>query len=219
MWPARIKMLNGRCQTVNFSSESERSEYLERIQHIEELKAQLRLQFIRAAHAGDDGVALEALEEYLFIFGSRERVQLFIFASRVMPDRLFWPAFHSHWNSFDAIPHVQFARLLREHRPSWRKEFMNADDVAAFAALPIEFTVYRGQAAAARAGLSWILDRRVAEHFARGLRGVINASPVVVEAVVRKPNVASLRRDLNESEILLFCASDAKRRTVHPFAK
>ena len=70
--------------------------------------------------------------------------------------------------------------------------------------LPATMTVYRGQSADASPGLSWTLDRKVAERFARGHRGMKLPNPVVLEITVSRDDVALFITDRDEAEVVLF---------------
>jgi len=94
-------------------------------------------------------------------------------------------------------------------------EFMRRGELEKLRALPDEFTVYRGfQPPSPRDGISWTLDRTVAEFFSQ-----INPyRPVgeVEERVVRKSDVFALldngwRKPWNEVEILI--AHEAKGKS------
>jgi hypothetical protein len=66
--------------------------------------------------------------------------------------------------------------------------------------LPPILTVYRGANKDSGKGLSWTLDIEAAKNFARGHRGLLNQSPTIFTARVRKSSVAFVCVDRNESE-------------------
>src|SRR5258707_758604 len=95
-------------------------------------------------------------------------------------------------------------------------EFMRQGELGKLQALPDEFIVYRGyQPPSPRDGISWTLDRTVAEFFSK-----INPHrPVgeVEERVVRKSDVFALldngwRKPWNEVEILIAQAKGKSQR-------
>jgi hypothetical protein len=118
-----------------------------------------------------------------------------------------WRLIHAEWNSFDAIPHKQFAIIFREHRSEWRPNFLSPKDRAFYDSLPARFQAYRGQDVSQPVGLSWTLDRDVAAAFARGHRGIFNPNPVILRSSISKRSVAGAYTGRNEREIVTFCPS------------
>ena len=76
--------------------------------------------------------------------------------------------------------------------------------------------IYRGQSARSPLGLSWTLRRETAVGFARGHRGLLNPSPVIVETTVNKADVACYFTDRNEEEIVLFKPPAKKKCVMRP---
>jgi hypothetical protein len=73
----------------------------------------------------------------------------------------------------------------------------------------------RGQNDGATVGLSWTLDKGVAEGFARGHRGIWNPSPIVITAEVYKRDVAFACAERHEAEIVVFKTSRARNQTIN----
>jgi len=63
--------------------------------------------------------------------------------------------------------------------------------------------IYRGCSRPRVRGVSWTLDRKVAEGFARGHRGIRVPDPVVAEAVVEREAVFAILHERNEGEVLI----------------
>jgi hypothetical protein len=160
--------------------------------------------------------AVEELSDWLLNFGSEERPRQFLNVASMMEAELFWRNFHTQWSTFDSIPHEDFEALMIEHRDEWLPEFMSPESAAAYAELPESFVAYRGQSADDPAGLSWTLNRVVAEGFARGHRMIPVKNPIVIEATISKAAVAGVFLDRNESEIVIFSAREAKDRKTTP---
>ncbi len=116
--------------------------------------------------------------------------------ARLVTPRLFWQALHVEWRSFDAIPHRRMANVFRYYQEHWRVEYMQPDGNA-------------------KAGLSRTLDWKIAKSFARGHRCFLYRSPVVIEAMVAKTDLAALYLERQENEVVLFSAMAAKMRVVH----
>lgn len=106
--------------------------------------------------------------------------------------KAFWEVMVEAWLTFDLIPHKEFVRLFKRFATS-----------APSVDLPESMTVYRGQSADAPKGLSWTLNRAVAESFARGHRGILNRNPVVLELEVTRDQVAMFINDRDEDEVVL----------------
>lgn len=77
------------------------------------------------------------------------------------------------------------------------------DQEAFLSNLDSKVTVYRGCSRDRIFGLSWTTDRRVAEEFARGHRGIRVDDPVVVKTKIRKDIILAVFLDRDESEIIL----------------
>jgi hypothetical protein len=90
------------------------------------------------------------------------------------------------------------ARASREHL----NEMMTDEERSALAALPATLTIYRGCYRCNRAGLSWTLDRAVAEKFPRFMRYYRRGEqPLLLTA--RVPRVrAVLKLGRDEAEII-----------------
>ena len=116
----------------------------------------------------------------------------------------FWRWVACEWEGFDAIPHELYEDCFLFWAKYWSPNCMNPEDLDAFKSLPNEFTLYRGADEFAPLGLSWTLDRRVAESFSRGHRGSLNQNPVVLEANVTRNAVAFLQTSRQEAEVVLF---------------
>jgi hypothetical protein len=102
-----------------------------------------------------------------------------------------WP-----WRSYLAerlrytLRHVSLAEYLSEEAREW------------FDSLPAEIEIYRGCQRYRERGLSWTVDIKVAEGFARGKR-CRNSVPTLVSALINKRHVFGVFIDRNESEIVV----------------
>jgi hypothetical protein len=110
--------------------------------------------------------------------------------------------------AFDAIPHMIYGFSFARWKSEWAADCTANDDRATFDALPlVGIHVYRGQDQSASVGLSWTSDRKVAEGFARGHRGMYNPKPVILERVIGKKDIAFTQTDREEAEVVLFSAT------------
>ena len=164
-----------------------------------------RLDAVRGAVMFRRGV-LKPVGDYLILFGSVDRPWEFLRLTlgSLLEPRAKWQLLHREWSGFDFIPHDEFSTLLAGIRPAWNARYMLAADRHAYNGLAETITVYRGQDSGGPVGLSWTTDRRVAEGFARGMRGGPNASPTILTGVVRKRDVAGFYNDRKESEVVAF---------------
>lgn len=107
----------------------------------------------------------------------------------------------SQWTRFDNIG--VYRSELRSLLPTTTvRSVMEADELAAFDALPSVVSVYRGADRHKNVdGLSWSLDRAVAERFPRMLR-YYSDQPVLVHGRVHKSHVLAVKLSRNESEII-----------------
>jgi hypothetical protein len=170
---------------------------------------------------------VEAARLYLSLFESARRPREFLALCREwrllsiceerridwLPEAT-WRLLHAEWNSFDLVPHRQFASLLEESRSTWSADFLSPADRIFYDALPSRIAAYRGQDKRQAVGLSWTLDRQVAFGFAHGHRGLRNEAPMVICADIGKGDVAGAYQARKESEIVLFSAKGATRRKV-----
>jgi hypothetical protein len=114
---------------------------------------------------------------------------------------------YREWSGFDRIPHKEFEELLNDSELD-RDDFLShlsTADRAFYDALPDKgIALYRGQDADGEVGLSWTTDRRVADGFAQGHRGISNPRPVVLKTIIPKSLIAFVCTDRNESEVVLW---------------
>jgi len=80
---------------------------------------------------------------------------------------------------------------------------MTREEQLALAALPAKVEVYRGCGPVNRDGYSWTLDRKVAERFPRMAR-YHQDDPLLLKATIDRSQIAALKLDRNESEVILF---------------
>ena len=93
----------------------------------------------------------------------------------------FWRWVANEWSGFDAIPHATFQRQFSKWRLHWDASHMPVAERRLFESLPRNTTIYRGQRSLRKPGLSWTLDRTVAEGFARGHRGMAHPHPLCLK--------------------------------------
>ena len=92
-----------------------------------------------------------------------------------------------------------FGRL----RGHWRPEYMDRDQVGFYRTLPEDLNIFRGQDQNRDIGISWTLDRNVAERYAQGECST-NMDPTVIEVRIKKSDIAIVGCGFGESEIVPF---------------
>lgn len=116
----------------------------------------------------------------------------------------FWPVFLEAWPKCDDTWECRHDIL--EAMDFYRGFFLSyATDAerAFYDRLPNWITIYRGCSRDRVFGLSWTLDRKVAERFARGHRGIMVPDPVIAEAKVRTREILAVFTDRKEAEVLI----------------
>ena len=102
------------------------------------------------------------------------------------------------------------------------KPMMDEAELEAFDQLPENLIVYRGCYALNKWGLCWSLDRAVAERFPFMNRYGGEGRPLLVKAALQKSQVAALKLDRSEAEIVTFvrpkCISISTARSRTPLA-
>ena len=112
------------------------------------------------------------------------------------------------WSGFDNVGMYadELADAVGNHH--WDaypiKAMMNAEELEAFNQLPEVLTVYRGCYAINKWGFCWSLDRGVAERFPFLNRYDAEGRPLLVKATLQKSQVAALKLDRSEAEIVTF---------------
>lgn len=91
---------------------------------------------------------------------------------------------------------------LADDPAALRHRFMDADELRQFDALPEVVTIYRGCYAANKWGLSWSLDRAMAERFPTLHRYRQDGQALLVTARIAKDRIIALKGDRGEAEII-----------------
>jgi hypothetical protein len=85
------------------------------------------------------------------------------------------------------------------------REMMTPEENAGYDALPKEVTVYRGCGEWNRIGMSWSLDREMANSFPHRARFAAR-HPFLLTATVSKNKVLAIKLDRGEDEVITFSA-------------
>jgi len=119
-----------------------------------------------------------------------------------------------NWSScddfYDLTPH--FYNMFNDYYAAGGKieDAIPDEDKEWWASLPNTLTIYRGCSRERIGGLSWTLDRKVAEQFARGHRNKKVEDPVIAETKVEKRWVWFATNAREEQEIVFCPLQDVK---------
>jgi hypothetical protein len=145
----------------------------------------------------------------LFMVPSHERVWecLTLMDEYPEPDAC-WSIMAVGWSACDCVSleaNRELLRALKRHRHVSFVPFLGLESQEWWQSIPDNkpLRCYRGCAREKRYGLSWTLERSVAEDFARGHRGIPVPDPVIFTTLVRKRDVLFATNDRNEKEVLL----------------
>jgi hypothetical protein len=130
-----------------------------------------------------------------------------------------WQFLGENWDWFDATFHladiVAYSEQQGRISPVARKYFMSDAEHAQFRKLPIQVVVYRGGCGAdIENGLSWTLNRSVAEWFAahsvgprRAGFGFSRGEPRIVSGSVPRSRLLGIKIGRQESEVIALPGS------------
>jgi hypothetical protein len=157
-----------------------------------------------AAYKAGQGTAaavIEAISARLGYCSSHERLTVMLTRLGGASREIFWPVFCDYWSTCDATWWLQapLLNILRTHAPA----ILSATEQKVFDALPERVRVFRGSSRERVAGLSWSTERRVAERFAHGHRGIPVPDPIVATGIIAKTDIFITNADRNEHEVLL----------------
>jgi hypothetical protein len=148
--------------------------------------------------------ALDAIEECSSWENSQCRLSTVLDLIEFAPPEIFWPAFMDEWDCCDDTwedrASVQQA-MKRQKKPAL--PFFSQSQRQFFETLPPLVQVFRGCSAPRVRGISWTVDRAVAEEFARGHRGGRVHEPVVASALIPKEHIFFVSDERQEKEVVL----------------
>ena len=117
---------------------------------------------------------------------------------------VFWPLFLEWWDDAEGnLASGWSSRTLRTAlRSGPARDYMSPEDSEWFASLPERVTIYRGQTAGRRAGISWTTERERAEWFAR--RYPFRGEPVLLSGRVKRSDIIAVFTGRRDSEVLVL---------------
>jgi hypothetical protein len=119
-------------------------------------------------------------------------------------DKVFWNVFHENWSGCDDTWHLreELIGTLTANVDS-ASEYWRNDQRRFFDDLPKMVTLYRGCSLDRIHGMSWTTNRKVAEGFARGHRGMGVPDAVIAKTRTRKSDIITVVTDRGESEVII----------------
>jgi hypothetical protein len=118
------------------------------------------------------------------------------------------------WTTCDNISRYrhELLDLLLGNRRRWRL-LMDKRECDSWFALPDDVEIFRGCGPDNRLGLSWSLKREVAERFPTLMR-YRQEKPLLLRAVVNKGQIAAVKLDRNEAEVIAIVRAEDIREEV-----
>jgi hypothetical protein len=165
-------------------------------------RARAAIQKFKPGH--DTSAALEAISDRIILEDSNTRLFRLLLLTGNAPAELFWSALLDTWCNCDETwcEQPMLLPIMRKHGiPS--RDILGAEARSFFDALSDPVRVWRGCSRSRVEGISWTIDRKIADGFAHGHRFIPVLEPVVAEASINKNAVFFAVVDRKESEVVL----------------
>lgn len=147
--------------------------------------------------------ALEKNNYSTFVFAHERPYRLWAFEQihKKVSDQEYWDLLGSIWIDSENIweTRLSWYQYLFFAERKGKHMFMAEEDRAFFEALPERFEIYRGCSKRSEDGLSWTVDRKIAEFFTKRHRG-----GYVISKTVNKKDCFAYTNQREEKEIIYF---------------
>jgi hypothetical protein len=153
-----------------------------------------------AAYAATGEAKNKAVYRYMLCLSSEQRIAELVPLIENEAPEIFWKLFIDTWPMCDAAWEWQ-----RKLVPIFRRVGPCPLEYVLYfwMDLPDQLTLYRGASRSRIHGaISWTIDRKVAEKFARGHRGIPVPDPVIATASINKAAIFAATNERGESEVL-----------------
>lgn len=153
---------------------------------------------------GDDLV--EGIGRHLWGIGvdSKNRAERMLSLTWLADEEVFWRVFHGYWSGCDDTWYLREHLLnIMPNITDAASEYWSEEQRRFFDDLPEMVTLYRGCSVDRVLGISWTTDRKVAEGFARGHRGIRVPDAVIAQARISKRDIITVLTDREESEVII----------------
>ena len=136
-----------------------------------------------------------------------DKIKLFIENADTFSDEEYWQELASTYvlQNYKKIPYKTYYKLFTSER-AFREKLMSEEERQFLAQLPESITIYRGGSLAEhkskKYGISWSLDKKIAEQFAdvKGIRD--GKEMMVIEKQINKAEVIAYFKERQEAEII-----------------
>src|SRR5690625_112443 len=146
---------------------------------------------------------------------SFSRMQAFLlFKDQIEDTALYWKALREAYQNSDNLYHLKYevSECFLSNKPH-KDQLMNEEELALLSSLPDQLKIYRGmtvsEADSKEYGISWTLDKKVAEFFAftygRNLE-TNDQDKTVVSLDIHKDQIQAIFNGRNEKEIIITTA-------------
>lgn len=147
-------------------------------------------------------VTFENANNHIYTFyDSYQKLEIIITFSKIMKRVEWLQLLGEHWQNCDNISIFldDLNKLLPNHTC---KEMMTSEEFASFSLLPDVCNIYRCCGEINKKGLSWTLDREIAEKFTNQNRYKQQKSILLVSQV-KKSSIISLKLERQEYEVIV----------------
>ena len=156
-------------------------------------------------------INIESIEfnyENIFLSANTsEKISVFIDNIDKFTDEEYWEELVNAYTSQDykKIPYKVYHELFSANRPN-REKMMDDEELKLFKKLPDQITIYRGgsktEEKTKKYGISWTLDKKIAENFANVKAIRDKKEMVVIEKTISKKEVVAYFVSRKEEEII-----------------
>lgn len=142
---------------------------------------------------------------------NRLPAMLYLLNDFTMQPEVAWPVFHEVWNCCEPtwehcdelLEFLEMTEYSFDGKTGCPRDYLSSKDKAAFDALPENIQIYRGCSLSNVYGFSWTTERKVAEGFAKGYRGISVSNPVIASLIIPKSEVIGFYTSRKESEVVI----------------
>ena len=147
-----------------------------------------------------NALANQKYSSYIFLHERPYRLNAFTLIQSKLSDTQYWSLLSDIWtdteNQWQGLN--KWKQLLSSNRPS-RHYLMNEEEFNLLQSLPDEVTIYRGcQAGINENGLSWTLNKKKAEFFAKRF----SKEGIILERKIPKSNIIAFLNGRGEYELI-----------------
>lgn len=177
------------------------------------MNANLNKQYEYKLEAIDRALKEENYNTFIWLHERPYRLYAFQEISYKLEDDEYWKLLSDIWTDTENMWQNldEWVECLNEDREGQTENFMDETERKTLASLPEKVRIFRGTLEGNAPGLSWTLDRKRAEWFARRLaRG---NKPVLISAWVRRDDIIAYLSARNEDEIIILPESAYNKRT------